>query len=314
SSRSWELCFRCLTSVNCYPLTRFTHWYDTSQNPICCSQLLVIMVEDKVITLGPNELPNLVSSYRLDSRNYLQWAQYIRTTLKGRKKLSHIEGNDLPRDDPKNKPKLYYYETLNELWIELDQYQGLKMCKADSVAYTRIIEKGRIFKFLHGLNFEYNPIRVQILGKEKLPSLSEVFFIVRSEETRRSIMLDKGNSNIGSAMVIGKGAIKRSTSKEKPFTKRHTKDTCYKHYGKENVLERMGENKGSTQMWVNQTTSNKENRVEHPSTFKEEMDRLQVYEKFMLPDTYIVHKKGSRIQNSYIQVGQQLLLITTQDT
>ncbi|RDX66360.1 hypothetical protein CR513_54875, partial [Mucuna pruriens] len=46
---------------------------------------LVIMAEDKVITLGPNELPNL----------------YIRTTLKGRKKLSHIEGNRLPKDDPK---------------------------------------------------------------------------------------------------------------------------------------------------------------------------------------------------------------------
>ncbi|RDY05896.1 hypothetical protein CR513_10224, partial [Mucuna pruriens] len=46
-----------------------------------------------------------------------------------------------------------------------------------------LFEKGRIFKFLHGLNFEYDPIRVQILGKEKLPSLFEIFFIVRSEET-----------------------------------------------------------------------------------------------------------------------------------
>ncbi|RDX77239.1 hypothetical protein CR513_42665, partial [Mucuna pruriens] len=57
--------------------------------------------KDKVITLGPNELPNLVSSYRLDDRNYLQWAQYIRTNLKGCKKLRYIEGNDPPRDDPK---------------------------------------------------------------------------------------------------------------------------------------------------------------------------------------------------------------------
>ncbi|RDX69321.1 hypothetical protein CR513_51579, partial [Mucuna pruriens] len=101
SSRSWELCFRCLTLVNCYPLTRFTRWCETSQNPLCCSQLPVIMAEDKVITLGPNELPNLVSSYRLDGHNYLQWAQYIRTTLKGCKKLSNIEGNGPPRDDPK---------------------------------------------------------------------------------------------------------------------------------------------------------------------------------------------------------------------
>ncbi|RDY02085.1 hypothetical protein CR513_14524, partial [Mucuna pruriens] len=88
-------------------------------------------------------------------------------------------------------------------------------------------------------------------------------------------MLDKGNSNTGSAMVTRKGPIKRSTFEEKSFTKSihgeyytsgHTKDTCYKRYGKEKVLERMGGNKDSTQMWVNQTTSNKENGVEHPST------------------------------------------------
>ncbi|RDX82955.1 hypothetical protein CR513_36200, partial [Mucuna pruriens] len=47
--------------------------------------------EDKVIILGPNELPNLVGHFRLDDRNYLQWAQYIRTTLK----------SGPPRDDPK---------------------------------------------------------------------------------------------------------------------------------------------------------------------------------------------------------------------
>ncbi|RDY02083.1 hypothetical protein CR513_14522, partial [Mucuna pruriens] len=75
--------------------------------------------------------------------------------------------------------RIEYHGTLNRLWIELNQYQGLKMCKADSVAYTGLVEMGRIFKFLHDLNFEYDSIR-----KEKLSSLSEVFFIVRSEETR----------------------------------------------------------------------------------------------------------------------------------
>ncbi|RDY05046.1 hypothetical protein CR513_11168, partial [Mucuna pruriens] len=128
--------------------------------------------------------------------------------------------------------------------------------------------------------------------------LSEVFFIVRSEETQRSLMLDKENSNTGSALVIGKGPTKVSTSKEKPFTKSsrgeyytyskrsgHAKDTCYKRYRKEKVFEQMGGNKGSTQMWVNQTTFDKENEVEHPSTSQldqdiqafseEEMDRLR---------------------------------------
>ncbi|RDY10217.1 hypothetical protein CR513_05302, partial [Mucuna pruriens] len=209
SSKSWELCFYYLTLVNCYPLMRLTYWCQTSQNLLCCSQLSVIMAEDKVITLGPNELPNLVSSSCLDDHNYLQWAQYIHTILKGRKKLSHIEGNDPPRNDPKfshydmamelydsiNKPELYVLFLCSEIWENLIETYSIKK---DSAACYNIeskifntrqgtlsiieyygalnglwIELDQIFKFLHGLNFEYNPIRVQILGKEKLPSLFE---------------------------------------------------------------------------------------------------------------------------------------------
>ncbi|RDX74028.1 hypothetical protein CR513_46271, partial [Mucuna pruriens] len=99
-------------------------------------------------------------------------------------------------------------------------------------------------------------------------------------------MLDKGNSNTGSTLVTRNGPTKRSTFEGKPFTKSsrgeycmyckrsgHTKDTCYKCYGKEKVLEQMGGNKGSTQMWVNQTTSDKENDIQAFS--EEEMDRLR---------------------------------------
>ncbi|RDY11212.1 hypothetical protein CR513_04165, partial [Mucuna pruriens] len=45
-----------------------------------------------------------------------------------------------------------------EYYGTMDQYQGLKMCKVDSIAYTGIVERGRIFKFFHGLNSEYNLI------------------------------------------------------------------------------------------------------------------------------------------------------------
>ncbi|RDX82958.1 hypothetical protein CR513_36203, partial [Mucuna pruriens] len=71
------------------------------------------------------------------------------------------------------------------------------MCKADSIPYTRLVERGRIFKFLHGLNFEYDPIRVQVLRKEKL-------HLRLSEETRQPVMLDKGSSNTGFFIVTGK--------------------------------------------------------------------------------------------------------------
>lgn len=40
--------------------------------------------------------------------------------------------------------------------------------------YTQFIEKSRVFKFLSGLNSEFDHIRVQILEKDKLPSLTEV--------------------------------------------------------------------------------------------------------------------------------------------
>ncbi|RDX96208.1 hypothetical protein CR513_21163, partial [Mucuna pruriens] len=129
-------------------------------------------------------------------------------------------------------------------------YQGLKIYKADSIVYTGHVERGRIFKFLHGLNSEYDPIRVQILGKEKLCSLSKVFLLCEVKRPDNQSCLIKEAPNIGSAMVIGKGFTNRSTFEGKPFTKSshgeyctyckrsgHTKVTRYKLYGKEKVLE-----------------------------------------------------------------------------
>ncbi|RDX93347.1 hypothetical protein CR513_24406, partial [Mucuna pruriens] len=107
-------------------------------------------------------------------QNYDYWKQRIMAFFD----TSHIDMWDIMENDnyiPTNKGAEISRSSWNVLiWIELDQYQGLKMCKVDSIAYIRFVERERIFKFLHGLNSEYDPIRVQILGKEKLPSLSEV--------------------------------------------------------------------------------------------------------------------------------------------
>ncbi|XP_020222808.1 uncharacterized protein LOC109805207 [Cajanus cajan] len=145
------------------------------------------------------------------------------------------------------------------------------MCKTDVTAHAEVVERGRIFKFLHGLNHEYDLIRVQILGREKLSSLSEVFFMVREEETRRAIMLDGGISNVGFAMTTRKGVHKGANARGKSFEKGnrgdycsyyrrsgHTKETCFKLQGRNNVLECMGNNKESTQRWANHTTSKQE--------------------------------------------------------
>ncbi|RDX85692.1 hypothetical protein CR513_33090, partial [Mucuna pruriens] len=90
-----------------------------------------------------------------------------------------------------------FYSFIREIWENLIEtysmkkdsnacydIERLKMYKVDSIAYIGFVERRRIFKFLHGLNSEYDPIRVQILGKEKLSSLSKVFFIMWSEEAQ----------------------------------------------------------------------------------------------------------------------------------
>ncbi|RDX58667.1 hypothetical protein CR513_61999, partial [Mucuna pruriens] len=135
------------------------------------------MAEDKVITLGLPNLDSLIVTWLWNfktleiSQNYMFYSSVHSTTCYDieSKIFNSRQGTFII---------IKYYGTLNGLCIELDQYQGLKTCKADSIAYTALIERGRIFKFLHALNSKYNPIRVHILGKEKLPSLFE------SEETR----------------------------------------------------------------------------------------------------------------------------------
>ncbi|RDX82340.1 hypothetical protein CR513_36888, partial [Mucuna pruriens] len=104
--------------------------------------------------------------------------------------------------------------------------------KNDSIACYNI--ESKIFNSRQGtllVTEYYGTLNVQILDKEKLPSLSEVFSIVLSEETRRLVMLDKGSFNTLSAMSSHE---EYCTNYKRPG---HTKDTYYKLYGKEKVLE-----------------------------------------------------------------------------
>jgi hypothetical protein len=57
-------------------------------------------------------------------------------------------------------------------------------CHEDNATLRQFIERSRVFKFLSGLNSEFNHIRVRILEKDKLPTLLEAFNIVRAEESR----------------------------------------------------------------------------------------------------------------------------------
>jgi len=76
-----------------------------------------------------------------------------------------------------------YYNKMNGYWFELDHYQDIKMvCSEDTATLTSIFERDKIVEFLASLNAKYDQVRVQVLGREKLPSLHEVFSIISSEE------------------------------------------------------------------------------------------------------------------------------------
>ena len=63
-------------------------------------------------------------------------------------------------------------------------------CSEDVALHKRFVEKEQIYDLLAGLNSEFDAVRVQILGKEDLPSLNEVISLIRVEEGRRGVMLE----------------------------------------------------------------------------------------------------------------------------
>eukprot|EP00257_Ricinus_communis_P025088 XP_025012502.1 uncharacterized protein LOC107260948 [Ricinus communis] len=139
----------------------------------------------------------------------------------------------------------------------MDQYWCVQMlCSEDAATLKSFIEKDRVYDFLAGLNVEFDQVRVQILGKEKFPSLNEKISLIRAEENRREVMLEPKTLE-GSAMIstksnnkkarIGNGIqsqIKTQFGAHIAKKPRKTQEDCFKLYGKEQVLNRKGGFKG----------------------------------------------------------------------
>ncbi|XP_071918696.1 uncharacterized protein [Coffea arabica] len=73
--------------------------------------------------------------------------------------------------------------------LSVTQYANLlqNLCE-DAATLKNFIEKDRVYDFLTGLNVEFDQVRVQILGKERLSSLNETISLIRTEENRREVM------------------------------------------------------------------------------------------------------------------------------
>ena len=57
--------------------------------------------------------------------------------------------------------------------------------------YIKMEACSRIFKFVAGLNLDFDEVRGRIIGRQPLYPIEEVFSEVHREESRRSVMLGK---------------------------------------------------------------------------------------------------------------------------
>lgn len=109
---------------------------------------------------------------------------------------------------------------------------------------------------------EFDQVQIQILRKDVLPSLIEVFSLIRTEESRRNMMVDNhvsensalvttnsGKAATGKVMNVVTGnkkieEVKREcvwcTYYKRP---RHTKDTCWKLHKKLEIASQSGNSK-----------------------------------------------------------------------
>ena len=133
-------------------------------------------------------------------------------------------------------------------WQDLDLFNDYEWKSTDDANhYKQTVEAHRIYKFLVGLNVEFDEVRGQIIGRVPLPKISEVFAEVQREESRRYIMLGK-KSNSGSvessAFSVAEGFANKAASfqpglGERPQVwcdycnkPRQTRETCRKIHGK----------------------------------------------------------------------------------
>ena len=81
-----------------------------------------------------------------------------------------------------------YFNSLKRIWQDLDHFNTYEWKSAKDVCHhKKTMEDNRIFKFLAGLNVEFDEVKGRIIGRQPLPSIGEVFLEVRRKENRRNV-------------------------------------------------------------------------------------------------------------------------------
>lgn len=88
-----------------------------------------------------------------------------------------------------------YFNCLKRIWQDLDLFNECEwISPADSKHYKKMVDVSRVFKFLVGLNVDFDEVHGRILGRNPIPPICEVFSEARREESRRKVMLGKNTT------------------------------------------------------------------------------------------------------------------------
>jgi len=109
----------------------------------------------------------------------------------------------------------------------------------------KMVEDHCIYKFLAGLNIEFDEVSGRIIGRQPLPPIGDVFAEVRREESRRNVMLGKKGAiaPVENSAMIASDASANKVFKPRQNEKsrvwcdycnkpRHTWENCWKIHGK----------------------------------------------------------------------------------
>ncbi|XP_028065563.1 uncharacterized protein LOC114268571 [Camellia sinensis] len=226
------------------------------------------------MTQNPNPSLKITTSL-FNGQNYLAWSQSLTLFLKSRGKMGSVDGRiqapsttdsgydqweivnslimswlihsmafELRRSIESTlqgeQTVLQYFTFLTNSWKSLDHLEDYKpVYPTDSVGYKKFIARERVFKFLAGLNMEYDPVRGRVLSMDTLPSLQEAFAYVQNEESRRSAMMSPVSTDRSSLLSTPRDGLSLpppSAAKESVFCDyckkpRHTRETCWKLHG-----------------------------------------------------------------------------------
>jgi hypothetical protein len=83
-----------------------------------------------------------------------------------------------------------YFSELNNMREQMDFFDPLTIkCTIDVLSFENWLNKRRTFRFLAGLNLEFEPIRQSLWQRIPLPTLRDAFGAVVQEESMRKAMI-----------------------------------------------------------------------------------------------------------------------------